>query len=103
MLEQKISKNYTSDHSKMSQGNSFQHTITTGMRHLRSMIMNTEPLQLAGNIKFKGVFAMLATSEVPKERNVTPTLLNAFLGTELKKTLCFQFFGAKLDFVIFCN
>lgn len=46
---------------------------------------------------------MLATSEAPKERNVTPALLNAFLDTELKTTLCFQFFGAKLDFVIFCS
>lgn len=89
MLEQKISENYTSDHRKMTQGNSVQHTITAGMRHLRSMIMSRELLQLAGNIKIKGVFAMLATSEAPKERNVTPTLLNAFLDPELKKTCVF--------------
>lgn len=86
----------------MTQGNSVQHEITAGMSHLRSKIMSREPLQLAGNIKSKG-FAMLATSEAPKERNVTPALLNAFLDTELKTTLCFQFFGAKLDFVIFCS
>ena len=79
MFEQKISKNYSPGPSKVTQGNLVEHLLTTDKeegiqssdrQHLKSQIMSREPLLLIVpiNIKPKGMFVVLATSEAPEER-----------------------------------